>query len=107
MPMPHTSTFIQRLGELRHRAPGVAKLTARIAAAIEPERLRLDADDLERVLFDHANALAWQLPSCATRLSVWLNHLAMDEVKALEHRDVSVFINEAATLGGPASVVAG
>lgn len=107
MAMPHTATFIQRLGELRHRAPRVAKLTIRIAAAIEPERLRLDAEDLERILFDHADALAWQLPSCATRLSVWLNLLARDEFKALEHRDVAVFVNEAAALGGPSSVVAG
>jgi hypothetical protein len=105
--MPHTPAYLQRLGELRHKAPKVAKLTARIAATIKPERQRLDVDELESVLFEYANAIAHQLPSCATRLTVWLNILASDELKALEHHDVATFVNEAATLGGPSGVLAG
>lgn len=105
MPMPHTHTYLQRLGELRHRAPKVAKLIARIAAAIQPERQSLAPEELEGVLFIHADAIAQQLPSCATRLTVWLNLLAADEVKALEHCDVAAFVNEAATLGGPSGVL--
>ena len=107
MAMPHTPTFIQLLGELRHKSPRVAKLTARIAAAIKPERQALSSDDLERVLFDHADAIAHQLPSCTIRLSVWLNLLAVGEVKVLEHRDVAIFVNEAATLGGASGMLTG
>lgn len=107
MAMPSTPTYIARLGELRHKSPRVAKLTARIAAAIKPERQSLESEDLERVLFDHANAIAHQIPSCTIRLSVWLNLLARDEVKVLEHRDVAIFVNEAATLGGASGMLTG
>lgn len=107
MAMPSTPTYKARLGELRHKSPRVAKLTARIAAAIKPERQSLELEDLERVLFDHAYAIAHQIPSCTIRLSRWLNRLAMDEVKVLEHREVAIFVNEAATLGGASGMLTG
>ena len=107
MPILYTATYSNNLDSLRQQSPKVAELTKRIAAAIKPELQRLEPEDLENVLFIHADAVAQQIPSCVTRLAVWLNLLAAPEVKALEHREVAAFINEAASLGGLSGVVQG
>lgn len=106
MPMPQTLTYQQRVSELHQKAPDVAKLIARIAAAIRPQHLSLSPEELENVLFTHADAIAQQLPSCSTRLTVWLNLLGDNDVRALDHSEVVTFVNEGAILGGPSGVLA-
>lgn len=107
MPILYTATYSNNLDALRQQAPKVAELIGRIAEAIKPELQRLNPEDLENVLFVHADAVAQQIPSCVTRLAVWLNLLAAPKVKALEHREVAAFVNEAASLGGLSGVVPG
>nr|WP_315448585.1 hypothetical protein [uncultured Pseudomonas sp.] len=101
MSLPQTPIYQQRLAEL---PLDVAVLTSDIAAALRPEQQPLPPEDLERVLFEHANAVAQKIPSCATRLAVWLNILADAKLQALEPREVAAFVNTAAKLGGPSSV---
>ncbi|EJM83124.1 hypothetical protein [Pseudomonas sp. GM60] len=101
MSLPQTLTYRQRLAEL---PLDVAALTSDIAAALRPEQQRLPLEDLERVLFEHVNAVAQKIPSCATRLAVWLNLLANARVQAIDHREVEAFVNTAVKLGGPSSV---
>ena len=105
MPILYTPTYPSRHDALRQQAPQVAELIGRIAEAIKPELQRLSPEDLENVLFIHADAVAQQIPSCVTRLAVWLNLLAAPKVEALEHREVAAFVNEAASLGGLSGVV--
>jgi hypothetical protein len=103
MSLQESPTYRKRLAELPF---DVATLTSDIATALRPEKQRLSPEDLERVLFEHADAIAHKVPSCVTRLAVWLNLLAHTDVQAIEHRQVAAFVNTAATLGGASSLVA-
>lgn len=107
MPMLLSPTYVELLKSLRQKAPPVADLVERIATALKPECQTLNSEGLERVLLARADAVAQEIPYCVTRMAVWLNRLAANEVRALEHCEVAAFVNEAACLGGPCGVATG
>lgn len=100
MPLPVTPSYERALRDLRKLSPDTAALAERIALDLQPQ---VSTTKLEVQLLGHLQAVAQQQASSVTRLASWLNAVARN--KELTFKQATDFVNEAATLGGPSSVV--
>ena len=103
MPLPVTPSYERALRDLRKQSPDTAALAERIALDLQPQKLATSSDSLEVQLLDHLQTVAQQQVRSVTRLTVWLNAVA--SAGALTPKQAAAFVCEAATLGGPSSVV--
>ena len=103
MPLPVTPSYERALRDLRTLSPDTAALLEHIALELQPQVLATSPQNLETQLLDHLQEVDQQQARSVTRLAVWLNTVAI--AGALTPQQVSTFVCEAATLGGPSGVV--
>ena len=103
MPLPVTPSYERTLRDLHMLSPDTAALAERIALDLQPQVLATSSDSLEVQLLDHLQTVAQQQVGSVTRLTVWLNAVA--SAGALTPKQVTAFVREATTLGGPSGLV--